>query len=83
VNGGILATIIDCHATCTAAAATYRAENRAITTPPMIVCVTGSLHLTYLRLTQLAELLLLRATIRERTGRKTIVDCTLCAQWVV
>jgi acyl-coenzyme A thioesterase PaaI-like protein len=80
VNGGILATIIDCHAACTAAAAAYRAENRAITTPPTIWCVTGSLQLTYLRPTPLAEPLLLRATIRERSGRKTIVDCTLSAQ---
>jgi acyl-coenzyme A thioesterase PaaI-like protein len=80
VNGGILATIIDCHAACTAAAAAYRAEQRAITTPPLIVCVTGSLQLTYLRPTPLAEPLLLRATIQERTERKTIVACTLSAQ---
>jgi acyl-coenzyme A thioesterase PaaI-like protein len=80
VNGGILATLIDCHAACTATAAAYRAENRAITTLPQIACVTGSLQLTYLRPTPLAEPLLLRASIRERTGRKTIVDCMLSTQ---
>jgi acyl-coenzyme A thioesterase PaaI-like protein len=79
VNGGILAAIIDCHSVCTAAAAAYRAENRAII-PPLIAFVTGSLQLTYLRPTPLAEPLLLRASIRERTGRKTIVDCTLSTQ---
>lgn len=80
VNGGILATIIDCHAVCTALAAAYRAENRAITTPPLIMSVTGSLHLTYLRPTPITEPLLLRATIQEPTERKTLATCTLSAQ---
>jgi acyl-coenzyme A thioesterase PaaI-like protein len=80
VNGGILASIIDCHATCTAVAAAYRVENRAITTPPLIACVMGSLNLTYLRPTPITEPLLLRATIRERTERKTLVTCALSVQ---
>jgi acyl-coenzyme A thioesterase PaaI-like protein len=79
VNGGILAVIIDCHSTGTAVAAAYRAENRAITSPPLIACVMGSLNLTYLRPTPVTELLL-RATVRERTERKTLVTCTLSAQ---
>jgi acyl-coenzyme A thioesterase PaaI-like protein len=80
VNGGILAAIIDCHATCTAVAAAYRVENRAITTAPLIACVMGSLNLTYLRPTPITEPLLLRATIRERAERKTLVTCTLSVQ---
>jgi hypothetical protein len=59
------------------AATAYRAENRAISTPPLIECFAGALQLTYQRPTTLAEPLLLRATIRERTERKTIVGCTL------
>ena len=35
VNGGVLASLIDCHGTGTAAAAAYRAEGRAMDTPPM------------------------------------------------
>jgi acyl-coenzyme A thioesterase PaaI-like protein len=80
VNGGILASIIDCHSACTAVAAAYRAENRTITTLPLIACVMGSLNLTYLRPTPITEPLLLRATIRERAERKTLVSCTLSAQ---
>jgi acyl-coenzyme A thioesterase PaaI-like protein len=80
VNGGILATIIDCHAVCTAMAAAYRAEQRAITTPPLIMSVTGSLHLTYLRPTPMTEPLRLRATVGESGERKTLVACTLSAQ---
>jgi acyl-coenzyme A thioesterase PaaI-like protein len=80
VNGGILATIIDCHAVCTAVAAAYRAENRAITTLPLIAYVMGSLNLMYLRPTPITEPLLLRAIVRERAERKTHITCTLSAQ---
>jgi acyl-coenzyme A thioesterase PaaI-like protein len=78
LNGGILATIMDCHSVCTAMAAAYRAENRGITTPPIIKCVTGSLHLTYLHPTPMTELLL-RASVREANQRKILVTCTLTA----
>jgi len=80
VNGGILATIIDCHCASTAAAAAYRAENRALTTLPIIAYVTASLHISYLRPTPITAPLLLRATIKEQTARKTILTCALSAQ---
>jgi hypothetical protein len=34
LNGGILATVIDCHGVCTAIAAAYEAENRPIGSDP-------------------------------------------------
>lgn len=80
VNGGIIATIIDCHSACTATAAAYRAENRAITTLPIIPYVTASLQIAYLRPTPITAPLLLRATIKEQVGRKTILACTLSAE---
>lgn len=79
VNGGILATIIDCHCASTATAAAYRAEHRALTTLPVIPYVTASLRVSYLRPTPLSALLLLRATIQEQAARKTILTCTLSA----
>ena len=79
VNGGILAAIIDCHCTCTAIAAAYRAAHQAITTPPLIAMVTAELRISYLRPTPIAELLYLRATIREQTERKAILTSTLSA----
>src|SRR5262249_20212154 len=36
LNGGIIATLIDCHAVCTAIAHAYRAESRAIGSVPAI-----------------------------------------------
>ncbi len=80
VNGGILATLIDCHTACTATAAAYRAVNRALNTLPIIPYVTASLQVSYVRPTPLSAPLVLRATIREHTGRKTLVTCTLSAQ---
>src|SRR4030042_3439238 len=41
LNGGILASLIDCHCVCTSIAAAYRAENRAIGSHPLIWHVTG------------------------------------------
>jgi acyl-coenzyme A thioesterase PaaI-like protein len=80
VNGGILAAIIDCHCTCTAIAAAYRAAHRPITEPPLIAMVTAELRLSYLRPTPFAELLHLRATLSEQTGRKAVLTSTLSAR---
>ena len=66
VNGGILAAIIDCHCTCTAIAAAYRAAHEPITEPPLIGMVRAELRIAYLR-----------ATMREQTERKASLVCTL------
>ena len=36
IYGGLMASLIDCHSTGTAAAAGYRAESRAMDTPPAL-----------------------------------------------
>ena len=80
VYGGLIASLIDCHATGTAAAAVYRAEGRAMDSEPPIRFVTGSLHVDYLRPTPLGTLLTLRATIRQIKWRKVTVEVTLSAK---
>lgn len=80
VNGGILATLIDCHSACTALAAACRAEQRAINTLPVIPYVTASLRVSYLRPTPIAGPLLLRATVQERTERKMVLTCVLSVE---
>jgi acyl-coenzyme A thioesterase PaaI-like protein len=74
LNGGILATVIDCHAVCTAIAATYHAEGRAIGSDPQIWCATGSLQVDYLLPTPIDTPLVLTARITEVSGRKTWLD---------
>ncbi len=80
LNGGIIATIIDCHCVCTAIAAAYRAENREIGTEPLIWYVTGSLQVKYLRPTPIDEPVVLRAQIKEMNERKTFLSCSLLAR---
>jgi acyl-coenzyme A thioesterase PaaI-like protein len=74
LNGGILATIIDCHGVCTAIAAAYQAENRHIGSDPPLWYVTGSLTVDYLLPTPIAQPLVLRARVRESQGRKSWVE---------
>ncbi len=79
VYGGLIASLIDCHATGTAAAASYRAEGRAMDTEPHFRFVTAALHVDYLRPTPLGAPLQLRASVKELKGRKVVVGVTLSA----
>ena len=74
LNGGILATVIDCHGVCTAIAAAYESENRLIGSSPPLWYVTGSLTVDYLLPTPIAQPLVLRARLRESKGRKSWVE---------
>lgn len=77
LNGGIIATIIDCHAICAAVADAHRAAGRPI--GPDIWYVTGSLNVTYLRPAPISEAVTLRATIADKNDRRTTVACSLYA----
>jgi len=79
VYGGILASIIDCHGTGTAAAAAYRAAGREMGTAPHLRFVTASLHVDYLHPTPIDSTLELRGRVREIKRRRVIVDITLSA----
>lgn len=80
VYGGLIASLIDCHATGTAAAAAYKAENRAMGTLPAFRFVTASLHVDYLKPTPMGVLLEIRGRIQEIKGRKVRVFVTLAAE---
>ena len=74
VYGGLLASLIDCHGTGTAAAAAYRSENRPMDSHPPLRFLTGSLNIKYLKPTPLGKTIVLRGKIREVKKRKVIVD---------
>lgn len=80
VYGGLLASLIDCHSTGTAAAAMYREEGRDMDSLPSFRFVTGSLHVSYLAPTPIAVELEIRGRVREIKGRKVIVDSTVDAR---
>ena len=77
LNGGIIATIIDCHSVNTANSAAYRAEGREPGTEPYLFYVTGSMHIDYLRPTPLGKPVTLRARVMEMGERKAVVACSL------
>lgn len=79
VYGGLLASLIDCHGTGTAAAAAYRAEGRAMETEPAIRFVTASLRVDYLRPTPLGIPLEIRGKVKEIGRRKIVVAATVSA----
>ena len=82
VYGGLLASLIDCHSTGTAAAALYRAEGREMDTLPALRCVTASLHVDYLKPTPLNVSLEVRGRVREIKGRKVVIESTVYAEGI-
>ncbi len=78
VYGGLIASLIDCHGTGTAAAAAYRAAGREMDTLPAFRFVTASLHVDYLKPTPLGDHpLVVRGRVKEIKGRKVIVEAAL------
>ena len=78
VYGGLLASLIDCHGTATAAAAAYRAAGREMDTEPALRFLTGSLHVDFLKPTPKGVTLEVRGKIKEVKGRKVVVE-----EWIV
>ena len=75
--GGLIASLIDCHAIWTAIASAYRDAGRPHGSLPAISYVTGALTVRYLAPTPLDQELILRARVTEVQGRKAQVTCTL------
>ena len=81
--GGLIASLIDCHSTGTAAAAAYHAEGREMDSEPALRFLTASLKVDYLKPTPLDAELEIRAHVQEIKGRKVVIVSTLSARGVV
>jgi acyl-coenzyme A thioesterase PaaI-like protein len=79
VYGGLLASLIDCHAMATAAAQAERDAGREIGAGEAPRYVTASLHVDYLRPTPLGVELVLRARVIEAVGRRMVVRVSVAA----
>ncbi|UCD23464.1 MAG: PaaI family thioesterase [Gemmatimonadota bacterium] len=79
VYGGLIASLIDCHGTGTAAAAGYREEGREMGTEPALRYVTASLKVDYLKPTPIEAGLEIRARVASIEGRKVTVTMSLYA----
>jgi len=80
VYGGLIASLIDCHCTGTAAAAVYREQGRAMDSDPPIRFVTASLHVDYLAPTPLAAELEIRGNVTEITPKKVVVEARVLSE---
>lgn len=81
INGGIIATVIDCHAVCTAIARAYLDEQRAIGEPDQqgdhIWFATGSLNIRYLKPAAIDKAITVEARVREAKAKKITLDCAV------
>ncbi len=73
VYGGMLASLVDCHGVATAAAASE------VDGEQVARFVTASLHVDFLRPTPLGPELELKARVKERRGRKVVVEVEIWA----
>jgi acyl-coenzyme A thioesterase PaaI-like protein len=78
VYGGLLASLIDCHGTGTAAAAAYREAGRAMDSQPALRFLTGSLHVDYHKPTPMGVTLEIRGKVKEAKGRRVVIE-----EWIV
>jgi acyl-coenzyme A thioesterase PaaI-like protein len=79
VYGGLLASLIDCHGTGTAAAAAYRETGRPMDSEPALRFLTASLHVDYRRPTPLGVTLEIRGLVKEMKGKKVVIEEWLLA----
>lgn len=79
VYGGLIASLIDCHGTGTAAIAKYLEENRPFDSLPSFRFVTASLCVDYIKPTPLGVELELRGKILEVKDRKVTSEILVIA----
>jgi acyl-coenzyme A thioesterase PaaI-like protein len=77
VYGGLLASLVDCHGTGSAAIAIYKQENRPFDSQPPVRFVTASLKVDYLKPTPLGKELEIRGKIKEVKGKKVTTEITI------
>jgi acyl-coenzyme A thioesterase PaaI-like protein len=77
LNGGIIATLLDCFGVCAAIASAYDHEHRAIGSSPEIWHATTSLSVDYLRPTPIGEPVELEGRVTNTNGLVVAVTCSL------
>ncbi len=80
LNGGIIATIIDCHCVCTAMAKAYQLAGRPIGQGELIWFATGALELSYQKPVAIDESVTLMARILEAKEKKITLHCSLISK---
>ena len=79
LNGGIIATLVDCHCVCTAIAKAYQLAGRKLGTGEPIWYATGHLSMRYLKPVPLKGPVDLEARVVEVGPRKIRLSCLVLA----
>lgn len=82
MNGGILATLIDCHCMGTAMAAAYRQEGRSLDSTPYYRYATAEINVRYLKPTPNDLPVELRAQVQKIEGRRAWLTCQVYVEGV-
>lgn len=77
LNGGIIATVMDCHSVITATAQAYRDSDREFGDDPKLWYVTGQFDLIYIAPALLNKPVNLKARVLVATEKKSEVSCEL------
>ena len=83
VYGGLIASLIDCHGTGSAAAMAYKNDNRDMGTLPAHRFVTAALNVSYLAPTPQDVELVLIGHFSEVKERKIVVEVTVSANDII
>ena len=81
LNGGIIATLVDCHAVCTAISYATRLAGGAAGQDTMFA--TASLNIRYRRPTPIDRPVEVRARIVGVAERRTVLECTLSSEGTI
>jgi len=73
MNGGIIASVIDCHGVCSAIAEAYKTEGREVGEGDKIWYATASLTVNYRKPTPIDGPVTARAKLVEKSDRKTLI----------
>jgi acyl-CoA thioesterase FadM len=77
MNGGIIASVIDCHSVCTAIAEAYRMAGRNVGEGSTIWYATASLQVNYRKPTRIDGPITVRSRITEIKGKRTTLAVKL------
>ncbi|WP_036800675.1 hypothetical protein [Photobacterium marinum] len=80
LNGGIIAMIIDCHCICTAIAYAYQFQEREIGEGNPIWFATSNLTLNYKRPVNIAEQVILEASVMDYDEKRASLACKLTSE---
>ena len=79
MNGGIIATVIDCHAMGTSMAYAYKHEKRSLGSSPEYKYATGTMKIKYLKPTP-NDTIKLKARILSYSEKKVYISCEVISK---